>query len=44
MHPFPRVDEIEFSVDSDPRAGYFRQMGYGLNMRMALLAACLGKV
>jgi len=43
MHPFPRVGEIEMEVDTDPRAAYFRQMEYGLYVRMALLAMVLGK-
>ncbi len=43
MHPFPRVGEISMEVDSDPRAAYFRQMEYGLYVRMALLAMVLGK-
>jgi len=38
MHPFPRVNEISFEVDSDPRAAYFRQMENGMYLRMALLA------
>lgn len=38
MHPLPRVGEITFEVDSDPRAAYFRQMQNGLYIRMALLA------
>ncbi len=42
MHPLPRVGEIAESVDSDPRAAYFRQMQYGLYLRMALLALVLG--
>jgi aspartate carbamoyltransferase len=37
MHPLPRNDEISTEVDSDPRAVYFRQMEYGLYLRMALL-------
>ena len=44
MHPLPRVGEITMEVDSDPRAAYFRQMEYGLYVRMALLAIVLGKV
>jgi len=44
MHPFPRVNEIKPEVDDDPRAAYFRQMEYGLYVRMALLAMVLGKV
>eukprot|EP00004_Rigifila_ramosa_P022673 TRINITY_DN6228_c0_g1_i1.p1 TRINITY_DN6228_c0_g1~~TRINITY_DN6228_c0_g1_i1.p1 ORF type:complete len:1617 (-),score=366.29 TRINITY_DN6228_c0_g1_i1:13-4497(-) len=43
MHPLPRVDEIAPEVDSDPRAAYFRQMQYGMYVRMALLAMVLGK-
>lgn len=42
MHPLPRVGEIEEAVDADPRAAYFRQMRYGLFVRMALLALVLG--
>lgn len=43
MHPLPRVSEISMEVDDDPRAAYFRQMEYGLYVRMALLAMVLGK-
>jgi aspartate carbamoyltransferase catalytic subunit len=43
MHPLPRVGEISMEVDSDPRAAYFRQMEYGVYVRMALLALVLGK-
>jgi aspartate carbamoyltransferase len=43
MHPLPRVNEISYAVDSDPRAAYFRQMENGMYIRMALLAAVLGK-
>jgi aspartate carbamoyltransferase catalytic subunit len=43
MHPLPRVTEIAMEVDDDPRAAYFRQMEYGLYVRMALLAMVLGK-
>jgi aspartate carbamoyltransferase len=43
MHPLPRVGEIDMAVDDDPRAAYFRQMEYGLYVRMALLALVLGK-
>ncbi len=43
MHPLPRVGEIAMEVDSDPRAAYFRQMEYGVFVRMALLALVLGK-
>ena len=43
MHPLPRVNEISIEVDDDPRAAYFRQMEYGMYVRMALLALVLGK-
>ncbi len=43
MHPLPRVGEIHYGVDSDPRAAYFRQVRNGMYIRMALLAATLGK-
>jgi aspartate carbamoyltransferase len=43
MHPLPRVGEISMDVDDDPRAAYFRQMSYGMFVRMALLAMVLGK-
>jgi aspartate carbamoyltransferase len=43
FHPLPRVDEIGSEVDNDPRAAYFRQMHYGLVVRMALMEWVLGK-
>jgi len=43
MHPLPRVGEIHYAVDNDPRAAYFRQVQNGMYIRMALLAAVLGK-
>ena len=41
MHPLPRVNEIAVSVDSDPRACYFKQVLYGKYMRMALILKLL---
>ncbi|KAI9686226.1 MAG: hypothetical protein M1822_003881 [Bathelium mastoideum] len=41
MHPLPRNQEIAEEVDFDPRAAYFRQMKYGMYVRMALLALIL---
>ena len=41
LHPLPRVNEIDTALDTDPRAAYFRQMRYGLHVRMALLALVL---
>jgi carbamoyl-phosphate synthase/aspartate carbamoyltransferase/dihydroorotase/carbamoyl-phosphate synthase/aspartate carbamoyltransferase len=43
MHPLPRVGEIHYNVDKDPRAAYFRQVQNGMYIRMALLAAVLGQ-
>jgi carbamoyl-phosphate synthase/aspartate carbamoyltransferase/dihydroorotase/carbamoyl-phosphate synthase/aspartate carbamoyltransferase len=43
MHPLPRVGEIHYKVDRDPRAAYFRQVQNGMYIRMALLAAVLGQ-
>ncbi len=43
MHPLPRVGEIHYAVDRDPRAAYFRQVQNGMYIRMALLAAVLGR-
>jgi len=44
MHPLPRIDEIAYEVDYDPRAVYFKQAAYGVPVRMALIALMLGKV
>ncbi len=43
MHPLPRVDEVDYAVDADTRAAYFRQASYGVPVRMALLALVLGR-
>ena len=42
LHPLPRVNEISVEVDKDPRAAYFRQMQYGVYIRMALILTLLG--
>ncbi|HVQ44838.1 MAG TPA: aspartate carbamoyltransferase [Candidatus Saccharimonadia bacterium] len=42
MHPLPRVGEIKPEVDSDPRAVYFKQMHYGMLVRMGLIEYVLG--
>jgi aspartate carbamoyltransferase catalytic subunit len=44
MHPLPRVDEIDYDIDDDPRSVYFRQAEFGVPMRMALMAFLLGKI
>jgi len=41
MHPLPRVDEIALDVDASPHAAYFKQAGYGVLVRMALLVKAL---
>ncbi len=41
MHPLPRVSEINYAVDKDPRAKYFEQARNGLFVRMALLKMIL---
>jgi aspartate carbamoyltransferase catalytic subunit len=42
MHPLPRVDELDYRIDRDRRAAYFRQAGNGVTIRMALVALLLG--
>lgn len=41
LHPLPRVNEISVEVDSDPRASYFKQVQYGVYVRMALILTLL---
>jgi aspartate carbamoyltransferase catalytic subunit len=41
MHPLPRVNELDASLDSDRRAIYFRQAAYGVPVRMALISLLL---
>ena len=42
LHPLPRVNEIAYEVDDDPRAAYFEQVQNGVYIRMALIMALLG--
>jgi aspartate carbamoyltransferase catalytic subunit len=44
MHPLPRVNEISYDLDQDPRSLYFKQAARGVPVRMALLAFLLGRV
>ena len=37
MHPLPRQEELPTEIDDDPRAVYFKQVAYGVKMRMAIL-------
>jgi len=41
LHPLPRINEILEEVDDDPRAAYFRQVGNGRIVRMALICKLL---
>ena len=42
LHPLPRVNEISTEVDAAPRAVYFKQVQYGVYVRMALIITLLG--
>ncbi len=42
MHPLPRVDELAYDMDADPRSMYFKQAARGVPVRMALIALALG--
>lgn len=41
LHPLPRVNEISVEVDENPRAVYFKQVQYGVYVRMALILTLL---
>ena len=41
LHPLPRVNEISVEVDQDKRAAYFKQVQYGVYVRMALILTLL---
>ena len=42
LHPLPRVNEIEYDVDENPKAYYFQQAQNGLYARQAILCDVLG--
>ncbi len=42
LHPLPRVNELGYDLDNDPRGIYFKQAAYGVPVRMALIAKVLG--
>ena len=42
LHPLPRVNEISVEIDDDPRAAYFKQVQFGVYVRMALILILLG--
>ena len=41
LHPLPRVNEISVDIDDDPRAAYFKQVQFGVYVRMALIMTLL---
>lgn len=42
LHPMPRRDELDWRIDSDPRARYWRQERNGMWIRAALIAKIFG--
>ena len=42
MHPLPRVNELSYELDDDPRAAYFEQSANAVPVRMALIASLMG--
>ena len=42
MHPLPRVNELSYELDEDPRAAYFEQSANAIPTRMALIASFTG--
>ncbi len=44
LHPLPRADELPVEIDATGAARYFVQAHYGVAVRMALLAAIMGRV
>lgn len=44
LHPLPRVNEISYDMDDEPRSKYFQQAKLGVYVRMALMALLLGVV
>lgn len=44
LHPLPRVDELDRSLDNTKHAVYFKQASFGVPLRAALLTLILGGV
>jgi aspartate carbamoyltransferase catalytic subunit len=44
LHPLPRVEELSYEIDATQRQAYFKQVSFGIPLRMALLSLILGKV
>lgn len=42
LHPLPRVEELGYDLDDDPRGVYFKQAAFGVPVRMALISHLLG--
>ena len=42
LHPLPRVGEIAYDVDQNPKAYYFNQTENGVYTRMAIISYLLG--
>ena len=42
LHPLPRVNEINYDVDDNPKAYYFSQARNGLFARQAIICNALG--
>jgi len=42
LHPLPRVNEINYDVDTNPKAYYFNQALNGVFTRMAIISKILG--
>lgn len=42
LHPLPRVNEIDYDVDSSPKAYYFKQAENGVYARQAIICKVLG--
>ncbi len=42
LHPLPRVNEIDYDVDDNPKAYYFEQAKNGLFARQAIICKVLG--
>lgn len=42
LHPLPRIDELAYEMDADPRSMYFKQAARGVPIRMALISLLLG--
>ncbi|MEG1999715.1 MAG: aspartate carbamoyltransferase, partial [Bacteroidales bacterium] len=42
LHPLPRVNEIAYDVDDNPKAYYFEQAKNGIYARQAIICKVLG--